>query len=125
MGDFMQYGYGNLPVYSGTRYQRGGGLLDSLAHIAKPLAKKLLFTAVKKVPTVLGSIISRKQTPKAAVLQGLKSAGMETLKAAVAAQRPSRKRKAPPKRKTAPAKKRKTSAKKRSGKKDIFAYNRT
>ena len=85
-----QYG-GTLPVYSGTRYQRGGGLLDSILHIAKPIAKKVLLEVAKAAPRIAGNIISKKQRPGAAVLGGLKTVGLKTLLGVTGRRAPKRK----------------------------------
>ena len=57
----------SLPVYSGRRYQRGGGILSSIARLAMPVAKKLAIETAKATPGVLNSIIHKKSTPGAAI----------------------------------------------------------
>ena len=74
---YSQYG-GILPVYVGSRYQRGGGILSSIARFVMPTAKKLLKETVKAAPSVVDSIINRQQSPGAAILRGLKTAGKNT-----------------------------------------------
>ena len=74
---------GSMPVYVGTRYQRGGGILDSLTHMAKPIATKLLAETVKTAPSVLGDIVLKRRTPTSALLHGLKRVGINTLKSAL------------------------------------------
>ena len=78
-----QRGMGSMPVYVGTRYQRGGGILDSLTHMAKPIATKLLAETVKTAPSVLGDIVLKRRTPTSALLHGLKRVGINTLKSAL------------------------------------------
>jgi hypothetical protein len=74
-----RYG-GTLPVYSGRRYQRGGGILSSIARFVLPTAKKLLTETVSAAPRVINSIVNEKQSAKSAVLRGLKTAGMNTVR---------------------------------------------
>ena len=69
---------GLLPVYSGRQYQRGGGILSSIARFVLPTAKKMLTEAVKAAPKVIDSIVNEKQSAKSAVLRGLKTAGANT-----------------------------------------------
>ena len=66
-----------LPVYVGQRYQRGGGILSSIARFVMPTAKKLLHEAVKTKPRMIDSIVNDKQSVKTAVLGGLKTVGQE------------------------------------------------
>jgi hypothetical protein len=75
---YAQYG-GTLPVYAGTRYQRGGGILSSLASFVMPAAKKLLAETYKAAPVVINAIASGKQGTKDALLSGFKRAGTNTL----------------------------------------------
>ena len=75
---YVQHG-GMLPVYAGTRYQRGGGILTSLANFVMPAAKRLLTETAKATPGVINAIASGKQGAGAAVLSGLKRAGINTL----------------------------------------------
>ena len=77
-----QYG-GSLPVYAGTRYQRGGGILSSIARFALLALKKVGMEAVKAAPSVVNAIISKKSSPRAALLQGLKTVGSNTLRGIV------------------------------------------
>jgi hypothetical protein len=72
-----QFG-GRLPVYAGTRYQRGGGILSSIARFAFPMVKRLFGRAAATVPGVVGSIMSKQATPKQALMKGLKTIGMNT-----------------------------------------------
>jgi hypothetical protein len=72
-----QFG-GRLPVYAGTRYQRGGGILSSIARFAMPIVKRLFGRAAATVPSVVGSIMTKSSTPKQALLKGLKTIGMNT-----------------------------------------------
>ena len=67
-----------LPVYVGQRYQRGGGILSSIARFVMPTAKKLLHETVKATPRMIDSIVNDKQSVKTAVLGGLKTAGRKT-----------------------------------------------
>ena len=69
---------GLLPVYSGRRYQQGGGILSSIARFVLPTAKKMLTETVKAAPKVIDSIVNKKQSAKSAVLRGLKTAGTNT-----------------------------------------------
>ena len=55
---------GLLPVYSGRRYQRGGGILSSIARFVLPTAKKMLTETVKAAPKVIDSIVNKKQSAK-------------------------------------------------------------
>ena len=73
----MHHG-GILPVYLGRRYQRGGGIINSIAHFVLPTAKKMLTETVKAAPKVIDSIVKEKQLAKSAVLRGLKTAGTNT-----------------------------------------------
>lgn len=116
----MQYG-GTLPVYSGTRYQRGGGILSSIARFVLPTAKKMLTETAKAAPGVINSVLSDGQPVGSAILSGLKTAGMNTANDAFqrvtgrrSTKRPARvsKRRAPTKQ--PPRKRRKQAAK------DIF-----
>ena len=56
-----QAGFGNLPIYTGSRYQVGGGLLSTLKGIAFPLAKRFggvaLKTAAKHLPRVAEKMV--------------------------------------------------------------------
>ena len=67
-----------LPVYMGQRYQRGGGILPSIAQFVMPTVKKLLRETVKATPRMIDSIVNDKQSVKTAVLGGLKTAGRKT-----------------------------------------------
>ena len=69
---------GVLPVYSGRRYQRGGGILSSIARFVLPTAKKMLTETVKAAPKVINSIVNEKQSAKSALLRGIKTAGANT-----------------------------------------------
>jgi hypothetical protein len=109
---------GILPVYIG-RNQRGGGILSSIARFFLPTAKKLLKETVKAAPGVASAIMNNKQPVGKAILDGLKTAGGNTARAAFggigAAPRPRiQKRKAAPKRRQ-PTKKRRVAQQK-----DIF-----
>lgn len=75
----VQYGAA-LPVYGGTRYQRGGGFLSSIANFILPTAKKMLTETAKVAPGVIDSIINKKQSVGSALLGGLKTAGSNTAK---------------------------------------------
>ena len=115
---YLQQG-GMLPVYAGTRYQRGGGILSSIASFMLPTAKKLLTETVKAAPGVVDSILNNKQSAGSAILSGLKAAGSNTAKDAfhrVMGSQRSRvaKRRAPA---NAPAK---TKKRRKTGPKDIF-----
>lgn len=74
---YPQYG-GTLPVYVGTRHQRGGGILSSIARFLIPVAKTMLTETVKATPGVVSNIMNNKQSAKHAILQGLKTAGKNT-----------------------------------------------
>ena len=103
--------YNTLPVYSGRRYQRGGGILSTMGRFALPVLKKLGVEAAKAVPGIVGSIVSKKASPKDALLQGLKTVGKNTARHAlnqVGIKSGVRKRKAPPKTRR-PAKKKQRS----------------
>ena len=50
---------GLLPVYSGRRHQRGGGILSSIARFVLPTAKKMLTETVKAAPKVIDSIVNK------------------------------------------------------------------
>ena len=69
---------GVLPIYSGRQYQRGGGILSSIACFVLPRAKKMLTETVKATPKVIDSIVNKEQSAKSAVLCGLKTAGTNT-----------------------------------------------
>ena len=58
-----------LPIYGGTRYQRGGGILSSIARFVLPTTKK--FLSVRVAPTVVESILSKRQLPGQALLDKL------------------------------------------------------
>ena len=75
-----------LPVYSGTRYQRGGGILSSIARFVLPTAKKFLSESIRAAPTVVDSILNKKWSPGQALLGGLKAAGRNTLNQVVRSQ---------------------------------------
>lgn len=79
---YNQFG-GALPVYAGQRYQRGGGVFSSLARLALPIAKTFLKETLKRAPRVVGSIIDNKNQAGNAILSGLKSAGLNTLRKTV------------------------------------------
>lgn len=76
---YVQYG-GALPVYIGARYQRGGGILSSIARFLMPTAKKMLRETVKAAPAVVDNILNNRQGAGAAILGGLKQAGKNTAK---------------------------------------------
>ena len=65
-------------MYMGQKYQRGGGILSSIARFVMPTAKKLLSETVKAALRMIDSIMNDKQSVKAAVLGGLKTAGKNT-----------------------------------------------
>lgn len=73
-----QLGFGNLPVYSGSRYQAGGGLLSSLKNVIIPIAKKFgksaLSTAVEQLPQLASSVLSGNNASEA-----LKAAGRQVV----------------------------------------------
>ena len=69
---------GILPVYAGRRYQRGGGILSSIARFVLPTAKKMLTETVKAAPHVVDAIVNEKQSVGKSVLRGLKTAGANT-----------------------------------------------
>ena len=69
---------GALPVYLGRRYQRGCGILNSIARFVLPTAKKMLTETAKAAPKVIDSIVSENQSPKSAILLGIKTAGVNT-----------------------------------------------
>lgn len=75
---YTQHGAGYLPVYAGTRFQRGGGILSSLARFFIPTAKKMLTETVRAAPSVIDSIVNKNQSPGKALLGGLKNAGLNT-----------------------------------------------
>jgi hypothetical protein len=77
---YAQYG-GALPVYKGSRHQRGGGILSSIARFLVPTAKKMLTETVKAAPGVVDSILNKKQGAGSAIMSGLKKAGGNTAKA--------------------------------------------
>jgi hypothetical protein len=79
---YSQYG-GALPVYMGSRYQRGGGILSSIARFLMPAAKTMLTETVKAAPGVVDSILNKRQGAGAAILGGLKKAGKNTAKASL------------------------------------------
>lgn len=74
---YPQYG-GVLPVYVGSRYQRGGGILSSVARFLMPAAKKMLTETVKAAPGVVDNILNKRQGAGSAILSGLKQAGKNT-----------------------------------------------
>lgn len=76
---YSQYG-GVLPVYIGSRNQRGGGILSSIARFLMPAAKKMLTETVKAAPGVVDNILNKKQSARSAILGGLKRAGKSTAK---------------------------------------------
>lgn len=76
---YSQYG-GALPVYVGSRYQRGGGILSSIARFLMPAAKKMLTETVKAAPGVVDNILNKRQGAGSAILSGLKKAGVNTAK---------------------------------------------
>ena len=98
-----QYG-GLLPVYAGTRIQRGGGILGSIVRFFKPTAKKLLTETVKAAPGVVDSIVNKKASVGSAILEGLKTAGKNTAQDALSRigmntrKRPAQNRRRPAKR---------------------------
>jgi hypothetical protein len=113
---YSQYG-GALPVYLGSRYQRGGGILSSIARFLMPTAKKMLTETVKAAPGVVDNILNNKQGAGAAILGGLKKAGKNTANAtfnrlgySASTKRKAVKRKRPPK----------ASKRRKIAKKDIF-----
>ena len=69
---------GRLPVYAGSRIQRGGGILGSIARFLIPTAKKMLTETVRAAPAVVDSIINKKASVGSAILSGLKTAGKNT-----------------------------------------------
>ena len=72
-----QVGY--LPVYSGHRYQKGGGILASIGRVLLPVvrqgAKALAKGVVKTAPGMIQSVIDGRATPKRALLQTVKKIG--------------------------------------------------
>jgi hypothetical protein len=107
---YSQYG-GSLPVYGGTRYQRGGGILSSIARFAMPILKNMAMETAKAAPNVIKAIISKKSSPGKAILQGLKSASARTASKTLG--QPAKKRKTITKKPTIPRKRRRAQ-------KDIF-----
>lgn len=69
---------GALPVYIGSRQQRGGGILSSIARFLVPAAKKMITETVKVAPGVVDNILNKRQGAGAAILGGLKKAGKNT-----------------------------------------------
>lgn len=69
---------GVLPVFIGSRHQRGGGILSSVARFLMPVAKKMLTETVKAAPSVVDNILNKRQNAGAAILGGLKNAGKNT-----------------------------------------------
>jgi hypothetical protein len=111
---YTQYG-GALPVYIGSRHQRGGGILSSIARFLMPAAKTLLTETVKMAPGVVDNILNKKQGVGSAIFGGLKKAGRNTAQASLnrlGVSAPRKKRRSLPAR---PAKRRKVV------KKDVFS----
>lgn len=77
---YVQHVGAGLPIYVGRRYQRGGGILASIARFALPMAKKMLTETVKAAPGVVDAILTNKKNAGTAILGGLKQAGMNTAK---------------------------------------------
>lgn len=73
---------GHLPVYAGTRYQRGGGILSSVGRFLLPAARTLLTETLKAAPRVVDNIVNKRKTVKSAIFDGLKTAGANTVKTA-------------------------------------------
>ena len=69
---------GILPVYAGKRYQRGGGILSSIARFVLPTAKKMLTETVKVAPRVVDAVVNEEQSVGKSMLQGLKTARANT-----------------------------------------------
>ena len=117
----LQHGAGSMPVYAGTRYQRGGGILDSIAHFAQPIAKRALLETAKTAPSVLADIVLRKQSPATAVVKGLKNVGLTALKAAMHVLNIKGKRKVVGRKRRATTATAAGQRKKKRAKKDIFS----
>ena len=64
-----QLGLGNLPVYSGSRYQVGAGLLSSMKAMIIPFAKQAgkeaLRTAAGQLPNLMGALARGKEPSEA------------------------------------------------------------
>ena len=70
---------GFLPVYTGRRYQRGGGILSSIGRVLLPIAKRGFATFAKSVarsaPSMIDNVMSNRVAPKQALTHTLAKAG--------------------------------------------------
>jgi len=109
-----QYG-GVLTVYIGARHQRGGGILSSIARFLMPAATRMLRETVRAAPGVVDNILNKKQSARSAILQGLKTAGKNTVHDTLHRLSKNKKRRTSGMKHTRASKRRKTA------KKDIFS----
>lgn len=110
---YLQYGRG-LPVYSGSRRQRGGSVLGALQRFIMPFLSGMKRQAVQRVKSgalgLAGDVLTdtlagrnMAQSLKKRALQRGKQLGKNLAHDAVAQLKPSRKRKAPAKAKASKA----------------------
>ena len=127
-------GSGQFPIYSGSRYQVGGGLLAPLARFAIPLLKSAAHTAVKTaaletskhlpsaISALMSNSVSGRGVAKNAIKQIAKSTALAAVKDASAGVSRKRKQKAKPELASVPKKaKRGKRSQARKNQRDIFS----
>ena len=104
-------GAGGFPVFSGSRRQRGGGILGSLAKMVMPVLKTVGKTALGQAAGLARDVVSDVASGRN-LGQSLKQQGIKRLKntalhslSTIRGRRASGKRRAPPSRRQPPRKK--------------------
>lgn len=80
------YGAGQFPIYSGSKYQIGGGLLSPVAryavpllkHVGKDILKTAAFETAKQIPKAVAAIASKTASPATALTGAVKSIAKNT-----------------------------------------------
>ena len=104
---------GGMPVFAGSRRQRGGGVLGSLKSFFMPILSRLGIRGAKAAmnvaQNVVGDLVSGKNITASLKQHGLQAAkrfGNDVLSNAGVKRKTAPKRKSAPKRKAAPSRKR-------------------